>query len=202
MVEKLPPDKTALILQAAQKRFAHYGLLKTTMNDIADDLGISKASLYYYYPDKQSLFAEVIQQEQEQFLTRMKKIIDETNKVEELLTTYVQKRLDYFENLLNLSKLTADNIKSVKPIFASLSEKFTEREIALIKSILKKGVHDHEFEKMNIAEHSELFIALIQGLRVNAVHRSDRIHLEEKDYHALRKQSTAIAKIFTKGIKK
>ncbi|MGI8637960.1 MAG: TetR/AcrR family transcriptional regulator, partial [Segetibacter sp.] len=39
--------KRDVIIQAAQKRFSHFGVDKTTMNEIADDLSISKASLYY-----------------------------------------------------------------------------------------------------------------------------------------------------------
>src|SRR5690606_18731774 len=49
-------QKRSLILEAAIRRFAHFGLAKTTMSDIASDLAFSKALLYYYYPDKHSLY--------------------------------------------------------------------------------------------------------------------------------------------------
>src|ERR1051325_6834770 len=52
--------KRQLILEAEQKRFSHFGVDKTTMNEIADDLALSKASLYYYFPDKLSLYAAVL----------------------------------------------------------------------------------------------------------------------------------------------
>src|SRR6187431_1062469 len=54
-------QKKNLIIEAAQKRFAHFGVGKTTMNEIADDLSLSKASLYYYFPDKLNLYAAVLQ---------------------------------------------------------------------------------------------------------------------------------------------
>jgi AcrR family transcriptional regulator len=44
-------SKVTSIIEAARKRFSHYGLTKTTMNEIAADIGMSKASLYYYFPD-------------------------------------------------------------------------------------------------------------------------------------------------------
>lgn len=49
-------SKVVIILEAARKRFAHFGISKTTMNEIAADIGMSKASLYYYFPDKEKLF--------------------------------------------------------------------------------------------------------------------------------------------------
>src|SRR5688572_30342757 len=47
------------IIEAAIKRFAHFGVAKTTMTEIATDLSLSKASLYYYFPDKLNLYAAV-----------------------------------------------------------------------------------------------------------------------------------------------
>lgn len=48
------------ILNAALKRFSHYGVMKTTMSEIADDVHITKANLYYYFSDKSTLLRELI----------------------------------------------------------------------------------------------------------------------------------------------
>jgi len=50
-------QKREAIIEAALKRFAHFGVAKTTMTEIGNDLAISKASLYYYFPDKINLYA-------------------------------------------------------------------------------------------------------------------------------------------------
>ena len=60
-------DKRNNILEIAQKRFGMYGLAKTTMQEIANDLGMSKGSLYYYFPDKERLYAAVLEKEQNVF---------------------------------------------------------------------------------------------------------------------------------------
>lgn len=202
MVKKLLPEKTSVILEAAQKRFARYGLLKTSMNDIALAIGMSKASLYYYFPDKEALFSEVVRREQAQFINEIEKVIREKESAEDILTCYVQKRLTFFENLLNLSKLSSENLRSVKPIFSSLSEKLREEEIRLIKSILKKGIENQKFERVNVTDYSELFIAVIQGLRANVVNKKDLEQLGEMDYQGLRKQCKAVTRIFVRGLKK
>lgn len=53
-------QKQEAIIEAAIKRFAHFGVAKTTMTEIATDLSLSKASLYYYFPDKLNLYAAVL----------------------------------------------------------------------------------------------------------------------------------------------
>ncbi len=65
-------NKEQLILEAAQKRFGMYGIEKTSMREIADDLKLSKASLYYYFPDKESLYRAVIEKEQGEFIERIR----------------------------------------------------------------------------------------------------------------------------------
>ena len=40
MVSAVKSDNIPLILEAAQKQFARYGFKKTTMNDIADEIGM------------------------------------------------------------------------------------------------------------------------------------------------------------------
>lgn len=48
------------IIQAAIKRFGHFGYQKTTLSELADDLHITKANLYYYYADKLAIFKDVL----------------------------------------------------------------------------------------------------------------------------------------------
>lgn len=70
MTEKTKTEdssKLDIILNAAQKRFGHYGLCKTTMNEIAADVGMGKASLYYYFPDKEAVFQAVIKKNRKSF---------------------------------------------------------------------------------------------------------------------------------------
>lgn len=195
-------DKTNIILAAAQKRFAHYGLLKTTMSDIAEDIGMSKASLYYYFTDKETIFQNVIRKEQREFVNQIEKFLSDKVSGEELLITYVKKRLSYFRTFLNLSKLSSDSIKGIKPIFSQLFEKFKHEEVMMLNRIIKKGIENGEFEKVNVNEFSELFISLIQGLRSNLIFRKELENLDKKDYQVLEKQFINVAKIFSKGIKK
>ncbi len=50
------------IVEAATARFHHYGLGKTTMAEIASDLGMSPGNLYRYYPGKLDIAAEIARQ--------------------------------------------------------------------------------------------------------------------------------------------
>ena len=53
-------DRKIQILKAAVKRFAKHGLNKTTLDEIARDLRIGKATIYNYFESKEELFYETI----------------------------------------------------------------------------------------------------------------------------------------------
>lgn len=53
-------DMRARILDAARARFARYGFAATSLRDIADDLEVTKAALYYHFPRKADLIHEVM----------------------------------------------------------------------------------------------------------------------------------------------
>jgi len=48
-------DKRKRILEAARKRFRHYGFKKTTMQEVARDAGVAVGTLYLYFKDKDEL---------------------------------------------------------------------------------------------------------------------------------------------------
>jgi len=67
------------ILSVAQTRFGLYGFEKTTMREIAEELNVSKGSLYYYFPDKENLYKAVVEKEQEEFLKLFRNKIGSIN---------------------------------------------------------------------------------------------------------------------------
>jgi AcrR family transcriptional regulator len=48
-------DKQQRIIEAARKRFRHYGVRKTTMQEIARDADVAVGTLYLYFKDKDDL---------------------------------------------------------------------------------------------------------------------------------------------------
>jgi AcrR family transcriptional regulator len=64
------------ILAAAEKLFHHYGQKKTTMADIAREVGIGVGSVYLDFPSKESLLQELASQRTEIVLRAMKAAAD------------------------------------------------------------------------------------------------------------------------------
>ncbi len=55
-----PAMRPQQILEAARRTFASRGYFGATLDDVAREAGITKGTIYLYYPSKQALFSEMI----------------------------------------------------------------------------------------------------------------------------------------------
>lgn len=70
-ISRVREMKNNLILDAALEIFSEKGFHDTRLEDIATEAGFSKASLYNYYKDKESIFYHLAVREYEQLIDRM-----------------------------------------------------------------------------------------------------------------------------------
>ena len=68
----LAPAARAELLAIATKHFASHGFEGASLNEILAEAGISKGGYYYYFEDKDDLFATTLETATEAFLERMK----------------------------------------------------------------------------------------------------------------------------------
>jgi TetR/AcrR family transcriptional repressor of mexJK operon len=110
-------DKKMMIVEAAKKRFAHFGFLKVTMDEIATDVEMGKASLYYYFQTKEDLFRAVIASEMDHLQADIGKLFLKKNSASQKLLEYTELRMKFFQDLINLGTLSVHSYLSTKSIF-------------------------------------------------------------------------------------
>jgi AcrR family transcriptional regulator len=158
-------DKREAILDAAHKRFAHYGLAKVTMDEIAADLGISKAALYYYFSAKEDVFRHVVASEQQDFAKRIEAIIDGNIGAPGKLREYFAQHLNLLGSLLDLGRAS----ESIKPIMRELFRGFSDTEVGFLTAILGEGKKHGDFG-IDAPETTALLVQhVLQGLRIRFV---------------------------------
>jgi TetR/AcrR family transcriptional repressor of mexJK operon len=190
-------SKIKTILDAARKRFAHYGLSKTTLNDIAADIGMSKASLYYYFPDKERIFVAVVEQDVAEFVSVIEDLIERPSKASFKLKKYVALRNDLLVRLLNLGKV--ENPKPAdlfNPVFDELKMIFSKKEKGLIARILQFGIDTKEFQKFDVDTYSTLLLSVLSGLRTASL----TSNLQQADHEKVNQQAVLFVNILLKSI--
>ena len=65
-----------LILEAAERRFSQLGFADTRLEDIAEDVGVKRAALFYHFRDKRALYDAVVEDVFGGLLARIEAILD------------------------------------------------------------------------------------------------------------------------------
>ena len=74
-------DRTrATILAAAEDLFSKRGYAATRLEDVADVVGLTRAALFYYYRDKQTLYDAVVDDVFGLMARRLEEVFDDTTK--------------------------------------------------------------------------------------------------------------------------
>jgi AcrR family transcriptional regulator len=188
-------------LEVAQRRFGLYGLEKTSMREIAEDLNLSKGSLYYYFPDKEHLYIAVVEKEQNQFITNMLETLSSINEPEELLKKYVEARILYFRSLMNLSRLKVDTFNGLRPVFQDVWVKFNDMEISIVSQILTKGTELGIYYIDNMEATARLYLDVLRGLRQTIMFRKETMYLNEDEYETLMQKARHFTEMFIKSLK-
>jgi len=196
-----PDKKRLLIINAALERFAHYGLAKTTMTEIAKDISFSKALLYYYFPDKLSLYVSVIEYMMHTISRDLLKSLEKTSTATEGVLMILQKRQAFAHKYYNLIEFTQ---MSDHELPEALFDKFTaarEFELKIILSLFTKGNENGEFNIEDPKFTSEIFVESISGIRFNILNRTKNIFPGKDQFKLIFLKEKKFAEIFLAGLK-
>lgn len=183
------------ILLGARDLFERFGFKKTTMEDIARQIGKSKSALYYYYKTKEEIFEAFILNE----IETAHNLVAEAVKKEE---SAAGKFRTVFTSLLEGVKQKANKFSFKSDLydnhflFESIVRKRDSYIEELIKDILILGISQREVKMMNNAEMS-LWAGMV-NITLKAT--ANKIFLED-DFNLSHSQLVFIADTFFNGVR-
>ncbi|VTQ02755.1 TetR/AcrR family transcriptional regulator [Sphingobacterium daejeonense] len=154
------------IIDAALKRFSQFGFHKTTMNEIADDLRITKANLYYYYPDKSTLIVDVLIKLANDVYAGEKEIVE--NYSGDLMKTMyeiLEYRSEYTRKYYVLH--ICENLDWIKGLdINEVMQDFYKRDVSLMKVLYQKSVDRGELMMDDIESCACTIVEIQKGLGI------------------------------------
>jgi len=196
-----PEKKIDFILKAAQKRLGMFGYEKTTMQEIAGDIAMSKASLYYYFPDKESLFKAVIENEQKEFFVHIEERIASQSDADTMIVELVELRHILFLKFMNLSKFSHSDFLKLKPLLKGIYEQMRDMEIEILTGIFNKGKESGLFGFDDVQEIALLFSDMLQGIRLMEMKRMQGHEMNSEENAHLLKMLRQATTLFINGLK-
>ncbi len=135
-------EAEALILSAAEKVFAEAGFGGATMQLIADVAGLPKANLHYYFPTKELLYRQVVQNIFQIWL-QAADIFDQAEGPEEGIGAYIDAKMEISRRHADGSKVWASEVMHGAPVIQDYLEttltEWTNGRIEVIERWITEG---------------------------------------------------------------
>jgi len=193
--------KREKILEAANQRFLHFGYSKTTMNEIAGDLSMSKALLYYYFPDKSQLYIAVMRRVADDYMKILENKINTFSDLKEAFVFQINTQHEFIVNNYNFFDFFRLNEQNLPDLIWEIVDKVHQLESDLLVNAINTEVARGKIGPLvNPDEIVALLLNALQGVRVRAVsHKKVNFHHKE-DLNEIRQKRLLLADIFVKGL--
>ncbi len=196
--------KRVKIIESALRRFSHFGMAKTTMAEIAKDLAFSKALLYYYFPDKNNLYAAVWNHLIDELLDRGDAIIARGGKVAAVTNALLEERMHFLNDYYNVFADAYSFRFDIPSDLQDLIPKIFEKELQQFVRLLKVGIANGEIEMDDVEETARIFLVSILGMRLGLLKDFNAIFTPPTKEEVLQmlNMQKRLAAIFLNGLKK
>jgi len=140
------------IFEAARKVFARKGRDGARMQEIADEAGINRALLHYYFRSKQGLFEAVFAHMFEQYMRSFDAVLEPGQPFSELLRRFVDHYIDYaieHEDMIRL--MMGENLRGASILGEALAAaKHNESSLPnRIEHALRAAIHSGEIREVD-----------------------------------------------------
>lgn len=166
-------EKRLSIIEAAIRRFGHFGIAKTTMAEIAADISLSKASLYYYFPDKAALFTAALMHAIGDTFDQVAEYLPTITNTKDALLFLLDKRMEFITKHYKLFEhMVGGGHQPSKELAVTLGE--TKRwQIELIKNVLQRGIQSGQLREVDAEETAQIILYALEGMRFSILQEMD-----------------------------
>ncbi|MBC7849625.1 MAG: TetR/AcrR family transcriptional regulator [Chitinophagaceae bacterium] len=191
------------ILLAAKKVFVGKGMAGARMQDIADEAGINKALLHYYFKNKEQLFEKIFQEAATLLFPKLNIIFDSDlplfEKIEKFAEEYITvMMLNPFLPLFVLNEITRDPNNFVKKIWTG-DKPHPQKLMQQIDKEVKKGT----IKKISAVQLLMNLTAMIIFPFVARPMYQLTIGINEKEFRAIMEErKTLVPKFIIDSIRK
>ena len=179
-------DKKNLIIEKAKDMIITESYSSLSISKLTSELNISKGSFYTYFPSKDKMLGEILDEYIENITIFKNNLLENSKNIDECLDYYINSILNLTDDELKL-ELVITNLKRNYEVFNE--ENFKKlKDIActmidLVKEVLSKYKKDISIEEKDIEKCSKMIFSIAEVFLImeNADFDSDRFTFKTLD---------------------
>ncbi len=191
-------EKRKELLAKAVTCFTRYGYSKTTLDDVAKETGINKASLYHYFKNKEALFLQVLLQVSAAGIEDLSARAGRLKQPEKQVVYYFSERLHYYLQIVRLNSLSKETLLHLQGMFDAVYQPVKEKEIVWLSKVL--GILLPAQSAPQCVRHARLLFDTADAIKHNAVFTGSLLEGDNTALETAKKQIAGTITLLLKGI--
>mgnify|MGYP001795374529 CR=1 FL=1 len=168
-MEEQQLEKRQSIIEAAKACFLNYGFKRTSMADIAEQVGISRPALYTHFENKEAIFRALSEQLHQASLKQAQAALREKGKIgDSLLAAFEYRSVELFALVCDSAhgeELMDINSKVAADVFREAKQEFVEMLTQALQEAQSNGEIQLENLDINTRQAAELLVNAASGLK-------------------------------------
>lgn len=148
---RLPEERPRQIIEAALEVFSEHGLAAARLEDIARLAGVSKGTIYLYFPNKEALFSEMVRQMVGESITSAQIRSTGNDSAADRYASYMRA---VWENVRSpifhkLHRIVEGDLKSYPDLMQFFFREISLRSMDVAAGIVRQGIASGEFRDVD-----------------------------------------------------
>ncbi|MGD9898541.1 MAG: TetR/AcrR family transcriptional regulator [Calditrichaceae bacterium] len=193
--------KKEQILDAAMSCLARYGAVKATMDDIAAVIGMKKASLYYYYKNKEAIFSDAIEREAIRLLSEIKSKFKDSQTATEKMYAFSKAIVLFLKDRAELMDLNVQAMLDNHILIQNLHKKLKEKNVDFMADLIKEGMDIGEFSEGDPKRAADAIRTMMEARRLELFLSLQSPRPSSADFKQLEKDTEYLLDLILNGLK-
>lgn len=164
-----PPEDTGVarqrLIDAAETCFSRYGVGKTTVEDVANEASVSRATVYRYFSDRDELILGVLMREAGRYFERLADHLETQPGLAEAVVEGVMFTIDSVRADQHLAMLFSPEAVGITSSVAGTSEALFATVTAFLRPLFERGRETGELRSgIDIDEAAEWVLRMLLSL--------------------------------------
>ncbi len=191
-------EKRKELLEKALQCFTKYGYGKTTLDDVAKEAGLNKATLYHYFKNKEALFLQVMVNMASQTMQALALACSKQKTIEKKCIYFFSERLYYYVKMIRLNSLSKETLLVLQPLFEQTYKAQKEVEIIFIATLIQ--AYKTGCTKKQALNFSTLMFNVVDALKHEAVFIDNLLDNKAADMQAMKTKIINVITLLLTGI--
>ncbi len=173
-------DTRTKIINEAEYIFAKYGYRRANLEDIASRLGKGKSFIYYYFKNKEEMFAAVLQKESDRLINELANAAKSNGNIIDKLKKFILVKAKILREVVNYTRIVKEEYFTEKVVFENLRTDLEKKELDIACRIFKSGIDSGELRKLDPVWTAESFLTAMKGFEFPLLTRDSFEDIEKR----------------------